>query len=486
MVDIASIARRARKTPRPNSNISFSDTPALKKKSDPFFRSRIVLALVFLAFAALFARAMWIQGPGNEFYEKEGRKRVERRVEMPASRGRIFDRNGIILATSLPVKAIWVQPEDFMERASEEKITAFAALLEMKPDEVRSKVAENTKKGFVYIKRQVPEDIAKKIAELKVPGVYQQKEYRRSYPEGEVAAHVVGFTNIEDKGQEGVELSKQNDLAGRKGQRRVVRDRLNQFVEDMGVMIEPRQGQDIYLSLDSRIQYLAFNALREAVEFHKAKAGAIIVVDVLSGEVLALANVPTYDPNQRHHLSGEQLRNRVLTDTFEPGSTMKPFTVALALEKGRIRPDTLINTSGGRLTIGSSTISDTHGADVLTVSQVIQKSSNVGTAKIALQMPPKDMWDMFQSVGLGQAPKIDFPGAVAGRIRPYANWKPIEQATMSYGYGLSASLFQIARAYTIFARDGQLIPVSLYKVGATVNGPQVIRPSTAKANRDGA
>jgi cell division protein FtsI (penicillin-binding protein 3) len=290
---------------------------------------------------------------------------------------------------------------------------------------------------------------------------------------------VVGFTNVEDAGQDGMELSSQKSLVGMTGSRRVIKDRLGRVVEDIGAVREPHDGKDLTLSIDSKIQFIAFSHLKDAVEKHKAKAGGIIVLDVKTGEVLALANLPSYNPNNRAILTGAQLRNRVLTDTFEPGSTLKPFTVALALDTNRVTPATTFQTSPGRMTIGTATIGDSHAHGLLSVSQIIQKSSNIGTAKIALQMPAQDMWEMFTTVGFGQQPRFGFPGAVAGRVRPYKSWRPIEQATMSYGHGISVSLIQLARAYMIFARNGDIIPLSFQKVHDLPVGQRVISEKTA-------
>ena len=294
---------------------------------------------------------------------------------------------------------------------------------------------------------------------------------------------MVGFTNIEDQGQEGMELAFDKELAGRAGSRRVIKDRLGRVVEDVGEQVRPVDGRDLQLSLDSKIQFFAYQKVRDAVIDNKAQAGSVVVLDVASGEVLALANYPSYVPDKRHNLSGAQLRNRALTDTFEPGSTMKPFVISLAMEKGLVRPDTVIQTAPGRMTIGGSTISDSHAHGPLTVSQIIQKSSNIGTVKIAMQMQPHDMWEMFSQIGLGQKPQLAFPGAVSGKLRAYKTWRPIEQATMSYGYGLSVSLFQLARAYTVFARDGDLAHVTLLKSGDAAAGVRVMDAHTAQAVR---
>ncbi|HVL55805.1 MAG TPA: penicillin-binding protein 2, partial [Burkholderiaceae bacterium] len=333
------------------------------------------------------------------------------------------------------------------------------------------------------LRRQVDADIAAQVAALGLRGIHQRREYKRHYPEGETMAHIVGFTDVEDIGQEGFELSKQQLLAGRPGSRRVIRDNLGRVIEDVRSIREPQDGADLELSIDSKIQFLAFAALRDAVRDHKAKAGAALVIDVRTGEVLALSNWPTYNPNDRRELSGAQLRNRVITDTFEPGSTMKPFTAALAIELGKFRPETVIQTDPGRMTIGKHTIGDVKRHGLLTVEQIVQKSSNVGTVKMALELPAQQMWEMYTSLGFGQPPQIGFPGAVTGRVRPYKNWKTIEQATMSYGHGLSASLLQLARAYSVFARDGELIPVTMLRNHELAEGTPVMRPQTARAVR---
>ncbi|AQV95693.1 cell division protein [Cupriavidus necator] len=460
---------------RPRSG-QFSASPVLGLRL-PMWRSKLVVFLMFAAFAALAVRAAWIQGPGNQFYEAEGKKRFQRTLELPATRGKILDRNGLVLATSLPVKAIWAVPEDVPNQVDAAKISQLARLLGMSEKDLGKKLSED--KGFVYLKRQVLPDVADKIAALKIEGIHQTREYKRFYPEGEAMAHIVGFTNVEDRGQEGVELAREPGLAGRAGARQVIKDRLGRVVEDVGVLKTPRDGEDIQLSIDAKIQYLAYNELKAVVERHKAKAASAVVLDAQTGEVLALANWPTYNPNDRSRLSGEQLRNRVLTDTFEPGSMMKPITIGLALQLKRVTPSTVVTTTG-KYNFEGATISDTHNYGALTVSGVIQKSSNIGTTKIAMMMKPQEMWDMFTSVGLGQAPKIGFPGAVAGRVRPFKSWRPIEQATMSYGYGLSVSLFQMAHAYTIFAHDGELIPVSMFRTNGPVTGERILSPQVAR------
>ena len=456
-------------------SIQYTSSPLLASPT-PVWRSKLVVGAIALAFSGLAARAAYIQVVANDFFQHQGEVRFARTLDLPANRGRIFDRNGLILASSVPSPSIWAIPEDV--EIDRPKLQQLAKLLEMPVAELAKKL-EDEDKPFVWVKRQVDEDVGRQIAALNIKGLYQRKEYKRQHPEGESAAHVVGFTNVEDKGQEGVELTFNKELGGRNGSRRVIKDRLGQVVEDVGNQIPPVDGKDIQLSIDSKVQFFAYQKLKEAVLEHKAKAGSVVVLDTITGEVLALANYPSYSPDNRRNLTGEQLRNRALTDTFEPGSVMKPFTIGLGLETGRVTPQTLIDTTPGRITITGSTISDSHPNGVLTVEGVIQKSSNVGTTKIAMRMQPHEMWDLFTQAGFGQKPQIAFPGAVSGRLRPYKTWRPIEQATMSYGYGLSASLFQMARSYTVFSHDGQIIPVTLTKSTEPAVGVQVLSARTA-------
>ncbi|HEV7814653.1 MAG TPA: penicillin-binding protein 2 [Janthinobacterium sp.] len=463
-----------------SKGVPFSKNPMLAVRL-PVWRSRVVLFVLFAAFVLLAGRALWLQGVSTEFLQKQGEIRYARTLDLPATRGKITDRNGQVLASSMPVKAIWANPEDVLQ-APPEKIRALAALLEMSEADLRKKL--DSDRNFVYLKRQVEMDVADKIAKLDIDGIDARKEYKRFYPQGEVMTHLVGFTNVEDVGQESMELAQQKTLVGTTGSRRVVKDRLGHIVEDIGSIHEPHDGTDLTLSVDSKIQYIAFTQLKAAVEKFNAKAGGVVVVDVHTGEVLALANYPSYDPNDRSKLTGEQLRNRVMTDTFEPGSTLKPFTVALALDTGHVKPETLIDTGNGHFTIADRTISDTSAHGVISVAEVIKHSSNIGTSKIALGMPAESMWEMFTKVGFGQQPKFGFPGAVAGRVRPYKSWRPIEQATMSYGNGISVSLIQLAHAYTMFARNGDIIPLTFQKTSEPPLSQQVIKPETASEMRE--
>ena len=461
-------------------SVQYASNPLLASKT-PIWRSQFIVACIALGFIGLVARAAYVQVIDNAFFRKQGKVRFERSLEIPANRGRILDRNGLILASSVPMPSIWACPEDMDN--DPRKLKALAQLLEMPLSELEKKV-KDPKKNFVWLKRQLDMATGKKVSELGIHGIYTRMEYKRMYPQGEAAAHVVGFTNIENMGQEGVELTFNTHLGGKSGSRRVIKNGQGQVVEGIGDLIPPEEGRDLQLSIDSKVQYFAYQRLRDAVVDNKAAAGSIVVLDAQTGDVLALANYPSYAPEKRSNLSGAQLRNRALTDTFEPGSTMKPFAVGLAMEKGLIKPETMIDTAPGKLNMYGMTVTDTHPHGMLSVNEVIQKSSNVGTVKIAMRMPPKDMWEMYTQVGFGQKPQLPFPGAVAGRLRAYKTWRPMEQATMSYGYGLSTSLFQLAQAYTAFARDGEVAPVSLIKREEKVTGVRVMSAQNAAAMRN--
>lgn len=462
-----------------SKSVLYTSSPLLASKT-PVWRSKLIVAGFALVFAALAGRAAYIQIFGNEFFQRQGEVRFARTLELPANRGRILDRNGLILASSVPAASIWAIPEDV--QASKVQLAELARLLEMPLPDLNQKLG-NDDKTFVWVKRQVDGPVAQRIHALGIKGIYLRKEYKRKYPEGETMAHVVGFTNVEDKGQEGIELSFDKELAGKAGSRRVIKDRFGRVVEGVGEQVPPVEGEDIQLSVDSKVQFFAYQRLRDAVIERKAKAGSVVVLDAITGEVLALANYPSYVPDRRQNLTGDQLRNRALTDTFEPGSTMKPITIAMALEAGRVTPKTLIDTGPGRFSIGGFTISDTHNYGTLTVEGVIQKSSNIGALKIAQKMSPHEMWNTYVALGYGQKPQIEFPGAVAGRLRLWKTWRPVEQATMAYGYGLSASLFQMAHSYTAFAHDGQIIPVTMLKSSDAAVGIKVFSAENAHAVR---
>jgi cell division protein FtsI (penicillin-binding protein 3) len=450
-------------------------TPELRLRLEGW-RSRLVLALATAGFVVLAGRAFYLQGLNNDFLQQKGEARYGRVVEMPASRGPVKDRHGHPLAISTPVESIWASPEDF--EADEAKLRALAKVLAMSPDEIRQKVAQKDKQ-FVWLKRQISPEQAVKVMALGIPGVFQQREYRRYYPAGEVMAHVVGFTGIDNSGQEGIELAQQQWLAGVPGSRKVIKDRKGRIVEDVASLKVPRDGRELHLAIDQRLQFLAHRELKAAVEGNRAKGGSIVMLDAQTGEVLALVNQPDYNPNNRANVTGKQTRNRSVTDIFEPGSTMKPFTIAAALEAGIVKPDTIIQ-AGGPMTIGGWAISDAHPHGALTVAQVIQKSSNIGTARIQLQMSAETVGGFYRELGFGAPPATGFPGEAKGLMRPPAKWKPIEQATMAYGHGLSVSLLQLARAYTVFTGDGHLLPLSLVKRDNQPIGKPLVSRETAR------
>ena len=462
-------------------DIRYTSSPLLASKT-PVWRSKFIVAMLALAFIVLFARAAYVQVIGNAFFQRQGEVRFARTLEMPASRGRIFDRNGLLLASSVVAPSIWAIPDDVERNPA--KLQQLAKLLGMPMAELNKKLADEDK-TFVWLKRQVDEPVAKQIAELKIAGIHQRKEYKRKYPEGEAAAHVVGFANVENRGQEGAELSFEKQLSGKAGARRVIKDRLGRVVEAVGDEVPPVDGQDVQLSIDSKVQFFAYQKLRDAVTAHKAKSGSVVVLDAQTGEVLALANYPSYSPDNRKNLTGAQLRNIAITDTFEPGSTMKPITVAIALEAGRVTPQTQIATAPGTYKLDKFTIRDTHNYGTLTVEGVVQKSSNVGSLKIAQRLSAQEMWDTYTALGYGHKPDLAFPGAATGRVRHWKAWRPVEQATMSYGYGLSASLFQMAHSYTAFSHDGRVIPATLVKApdDTAVEGVRVFSEKNARAVR---
>ncbi len=463
----------------PHRPVTFNHNPLLEKGLQEW-RPRLILLGLMACFLALVGRAAYLQGFNHEFLQAEGKSRYSRVIPVPATRGRITDRHGDVLAISTPVRSVWAIPPDAVLTPAETR--QLASLLEMEVEDLNRRLS--SEQGFVYLRRQLPPEVARRVSELGLPGIHQQQEYRRYYPAGEVTAHMLGFTSVDDVGQEGVELAFNADLKGRPGSRRVIRDRRGQIIEDVESIRPPHDGSDVVLAMDKKIQFIAYSALREAMQKHKALAGSVVVLDSRSGEILALVNAPTFNPNNRSNLTGAQLRNRVLTDVFEPGSTMKPFIAALALDYGKVTPDTVIDTDAGRMTIGRATISDVRRHKGLTVTGVIQKSSNVGTVKMAQQFTPDEMWKMFDELGFGVPLHLGFPGEAGGRLRPAKSWRPIEQATMSYGHGISTTLVQMARAYTVFTRDGELIPLSLTRIdGPPQPTRRVFSAETARTMR---
>lgn len=447
----------------------------------PSWRSRVLFVLLLAGLAGLMVRAVYLQGINNDFLQQKGSARYDRVIDIHAHRGMISDRNGERLAISTPVESIWASPADV--EASPKQLQQLATILDMPSEELKKRLS-NTSHDFIYLKRQLPPEQAAKAIRLGIAGISLKREYRRYYPSGEVTSHLLGFTDVDDNGQEGIELALQSQLSGKAGSQRVIKDRRGQIIEDVASVRAPKEGSDIALSLDNKIQFLAHREIRQAVEKHHAKAGSIVVLDAKTGEVLALANWPSYNPNIRGKPSIELLRNHVVTDLFEPGSTMKPFTVAAALELGKVTPATVINTENGIYTVGGRKIHDTHPERSMSVARIIQVSSNVGAAKIALSMKPEQFWQSLSENGFGAQTGCEFPGEAAGRLRNFKNWKPIEQATMSYGNGISVNLLQLARAYTVFANDGELKPVTLLKKDIPGLGTQVYSAATALAVRD--
>ncbi len=446
----------------------------------PSWRRRWLLIGLLACFALLLGRSIYLQGMHRDFLQQKGDQRYSRTISLFAHRGMITDRNKEPLAISTPVESVWASPADV--EITPKLTKKLAELLKVKPADINKKL-KNDDKEFVYLKRRMSPEDAARVMQLGIPGVFLQREYRRFYPEGDNAAHLIGFTGVDDQGQEGVELVYQNWLAGKLGSRRVIKDRQGHIIEDLEAVKVPQEGRDLALSIDRRIQYLAHRELAKAIEINKAKAGGIIVIDSRTGEVLALANQPTYNPNHPVNIAGKS-RNRAIVDTFEPGSTLKPFTIATVLDNGSFKPDTMINTGNGKLNIGPATISDSHPAGIISVAQVIQKSSNVGAAKIALTLRPQAMWGTFNQVGFGSTAHVGFPGEASGRLRPWQHWRPIEQATMAYGHGISLSLMQLVRAYTVFANDGELKPISLVKIKDAPIGQHVFSAQTAHEVRD--
>jgi len=460
--------------------VPFFDNPVLRGQL-PTWRARLVLILLFLGFTTLIGRALFLQGLSTEFLQQQGERRYERTLSLAATRGKILDRNGGVLASSVPARAIWAIPED-VKPATPEQLESLAKLIDMPARDLRARLSDEDK-NFVYLKRQVAMEVADQIKHLGVPGVHQQPETRRLYPDGEVMAHVVGFNSVEDKGQEGVELAFNNLLSVTPGSRRVIKDRLGRVIEDVQAVVPPVDGKDLRLSIDTRLQFLVSKALMDAMEERGARAAAAVVLDVRTGEILALANVPTFDPNNRETLKSSNLRNTAITDTFEPGSIMKPFTAALALDLGRITTSTMFETGNGKFRYQGSTISDVSRNGTIAVADVLRRSSNIGMTMISERLEPREMWDRFTELGLGQAPQLGFPGAAPGRLRPWERWRLIEKATMAYGYGLSVSLLQMARAYTVFAREGDMVSLTLVKRESEPTSVKVYPPKIAKMIR---
>lgn len=445
------------------------------------WRRTLVLAVFGAAALALGYRAVDLQLLTREFLQTHGDARYLHTVEPPAHRAMIRDRNGEPLAISTPVKSVWGVPGQLlMERGRWREL---AQLLGVSTEYLDTLITPRAGRDFVYLKRHVPPELAARIKAAGIHGVGLTEEYKRYYPSGEITAHVVGFTNVDDEGQEGVELAFNEQLRGKPGAKRVIKDRLGRIVEDVEEIRAAEPGTPLTLSIDRRLQYIAYRELKAAVQQNRARAGSAVIIDPWTGEVLAMVNQPSFNPNNRAATSAETYRNRVVTDLLEPGSTVKPFTIAAALESGRFRPETLIDTGPGYFKVGRHTVQDIHDYGTLDLTGVIEKSSNVGAAKIALALEPEALWNMFRRAGFGLPVMSGFPGEAGGRLNDYHHWREIEQATAAFGYGLSVTVLHLVRAYGAIATDGRLRPISLVKLDQAVDGEPVMREETARALR---
>jgi cell division protein FtsI (penicillin-binding protein 3) len=419
-------------------------------------RMRVALLVVLMALAGLglVARAVKLQVMDTEFLQQEGEARFLREVEIPTMRGRIIDRNGQPLAVSTPVESVWAHPGELLQAA--DRIPLLASVLGEDPDDIQRRLSQRADRQFVWIIRRIRPALAERVRQLDIPGVFLQREYRRFYPTAEVSAQVVGITNIDEVGQEGLELAYDNWLTGRTGLKRVIQDRKRRVVEDVELIREAEPGRDLTLTLDRRLQYLAYRELAAAVGEHRARSGSVVVMDVTTGGILAMANYPSFNPNARERTSTEGMRNRALTDVLEPGSVVKPFVVAAALEAGLAEPGTLLDTAPGRMNVSGHTIEDIRNYGELTVTGVLTKSSNVGVVQLAMAMDPQHMWSIYSRLGFGRVTGTGFPGESAGVLRDYQRWRKLEQATLAYGYGLSVTPLQLARAMAAVADGGRL------------------------------
>ena len=456
--------------------------PKAKKPISSNGRILVVLGALAVGFAGLLGRGVYLQTSQHEFLKNQGDQRFVRTLTLPASRGMITDRNGATLALSAPTESLFAMPSEMDEMPTEAQLEKLSSIVDVPVASIKEKLGK--KKDFIYLKRQLSKEKADEIAALGIKGFGFQKELKRHYPMGNLFAHVIGFTNIDGKGQEGLELSREDILRGSDGAKVVLRDNKGNIVDSLDSPRNnaPKNGRDMVLSLDQRIQTLAYEELNKAVDYHQAKAGTVVVLDAQTGEILALVNSPAYDPNQPGSAGSEQRRNRAVTDMIEPGSAMKPFTIAKALDSGKVNTSQRFNTNPYK--IGPATVRDTHVYPSLDLRGIMQKSSNVGTSKLSAMFKPKEMYDFYHDLGVGVRMHSGFPGESAGLLRNWKRWRPIEQATMSFGYGLQLSLLQLARAYTMLTHDGELLPVSFEKQAVAPEGKRVIKAETARQIRE--
>ena len=456
--------------------------PKAKKPISSNGRILVVLGALAVGFAGLLGRGVYLQTSQHEFLKNQGDQRFVRTLTLPASRGMITDRNGATLALSAPTESLFAMPSEMDEMPTEAQLEKLSSIIDVPVASIKEKLGK--KKDFIYLKRQLSKEKADEIAALGIKGFGFQKELKRHYPMGNLFAHVIGFTNIDGKGQEGLELSREDILRGSDGAKVVLRDNKGNIVDSLDSPRNnaPKNGRDMVLSLDQRIQTLAYEELNKAVDYHQAKAGTVVVLDAQTGEILALVNSPAYDPNQPGSAGSEQRRNRAVTDMIEPGSAMKPFTIAKALDSGKVNTSQRFNTNPYK--IGPATVRDTHVYPSLDLRGIMQKSSNVGTSKLSAMFKPKEMYDFYHDLGVGVRMHSGFPGESAGLLRNWKRWRPIEQATMSFGYGLQLSLLQLARAYTMLTHDGELLPVNFEKQAVAPEGKRVIKAETARQIRE--
>ncbi|MCG7938126.1 MAG: penicillin-binding protein 2 [Candidatus Thiodiazotropha lotti] len=445
----------------------------------PSYRARrfTVLAVLALAYVSLIWQSVDRQVFETAFLQEQGERRYLRTMKVSASRGMITDRNGEPLSISTPVKSVVANPR--VVKSDNQTIGALASILDLNPDRLRRQLSSD--RSFVYLKRRINPDQAEKVAALEIKGLDLQSEYRRFYPSGEVMSHIVGFTNIDDQGQEGMELAYDQWLSGTPGAKRVIKDGSGRVVNQVENIQSPAPGKDLTLSIDRRLQFLAYRELKAAVAKHRARSGSVVILDAQNGEILAMVNSPAYNPNDLQDRRSSKLRNRSVTDVFEPGSTIKPFAVAAAMEQGKFRPTTPIDVSPGYMKVGRYLVRDHRNYGMIDVATVLRKSSNVGASKIALSMPPENLWQLYTKLGFGSSPESLFPGESSGRLPHFSDWSSFEQATLSFGYGLSVTPLQLARAYSVLANDGERLPVSLLKQDQQPVGERVLRQSTARS-----
>ncbi len=443
------------------------------------WRAALVLGCVILGAVGLTVRAVELQLIDHRFLAHQGEERSMRVVKIAAHRGAITDRSGEPLAMSTPVDSIWVNPQEINDNI--EQLPRLAAALQQDPQQLARRVTSNLDREFLFLMRHLPPEQAARIKALDIPGVYLLREYRRYYPAGEVAAHVVGFTTVDDRGQEGLELGYDQMLNGEDGAKRVIQDRYGHYVQNVESIRAPRPGRDLATSIDLRIQYLAYRELKAAMLEYRARAGSVIVIDVDTGEVLAMVNQPSYNPNDREQLKPGLFRNRAATDIFEPGSSIKPFIMAAALASGQYRADSVVDTSPGFLKVANKVFEDEHDLGVVDLATILAKSSNVGTAKVALSLQPEQIWKTLTALGLGQVTGGGYPGESAGMLSNYTHWRPIGIATLSHGYGLSVTPLQLAHAYATIGAGGIRRPITFERVNGPVAGERVLEPKVAQS-----